>query len=96
MSSSESVHLVTQNVALTQEVKKLRIQAAKDAKELESLRTLVKEYRRNAKQRYERDKGHSAKLSDIVVELMMAGTAIIALQVLSYIIFEVWMFIKGI
>lgn len=94
--NSDARVLIAQNVDLTQELMKLRAQHAKDTKELESLRALVKEYRRNAKQRYERDKGQSAKLSDIVVELMMAGTAIIALQVLSYIIFEVWMLIKGI
>lgn len=94
--NSDARVLISQNVDLTQELMKLRAQHAKDTKELESLRTLVKEYRKNAKYRYERDKGHSAKLSDIVIELMMAGAAVITLQVLSYIIFEVWMLIKGI
>jgi hypothetical protein len=94
--SSESVQLVTQNIDLTQEVKKLRLQTAKDAKELESLRALVKEYRKDATRRYEREKGRSAKLSDTMFELVMGGTVVLALQLLAYLIFEMWQLFKGI
>lgn len=94
--SSEATQLIAQNVNLTQELMKLQTQHEKDKREIETLRALVKEYRKNMSRRYERDKGRSAKLSDVAFELVMAGAAVAALQIISYVIFELWTVFKGI